>query len=107
MRRMSCESPRSGAAMSQALTADGFMGLDSDLSLWASVNQSVSAESTAANDSDSPDQRRASWMAAAQAGDRRAYEKVLADSIGLIRAAARRQGVTQDQLDDVVQETLI
>ncbi|MEO8810538.1 MAG: sigma-70 family RNA polymerase sigma factor [Rhodanobacter sp.] len=46
-------------------------------------------------------------MAAAQAGDRRAYEKVLADSVSLIRAAARRQGVPFDHLDDVVQETLL
>ncbi|HEY0198956.1 MAG TPA: sigma-70 family RNA polymerase sigma factor [Rhodanobacter sp.] len=46
-------------------------------------------------------------MAAAQAGDRRAYEKVLADSVALIRIAARRQGVAVDHLDDVVQETLI
>jgi RNA polymerase sigma-70 factor (ECF subfamily) len=46
-------------------------------------------------------------MAAAQAGDRRAYEKLLADSVALIRAVARRQGVAQDQLDDVVQETLL
>ncbi|MEO7066915.1 MAG: sigma-70 family RNA polymerase sigma factor [Rhodanobacter sp.] len=46
-------------------------------------------------------------MVAAQAGDRRAYEKLLADSIGLIRAVARRQGVAVDHLDDVVQETLI
>jgi RNA polymerase sigma-70 factor (ECF subfamily) len=46
-------------------------------------------------------------MAAAQAGDRRAYEKLLADSIALIRIAARRQGVAVDHLDDVVQETLI
>lgn len=46
-------------------------------------------------------------MAAAQAGDRRAYERVLADSVALIRAVARRQGVAQDQLDDVVQETLL
>jgi RNA polymerase sigma factor (sigma-70 family) len=61
----------------------------------------------AAHDSDSPDLRRAAWMAAAQGGDRRAYEKVLADSVSLIRAAARRQGVAQDRLDDVVQETLI
>ncbi|HUH56154.1 MAG TPA: sigma-70 family RNA polymerase sigma factor [Rhodanobacter sp.] len=53
------------------------------------------------------DQRRAAWMAAAQAGDRVAYEKLLADSIPLIRAAARRQGVTRDHVDDVVQETLI
>lgn len=46
-------------------------------------------------------------MAAAQAGDRRAYERVLADSVALIRAVARRQGVAHDQLDDVVQETLL
>ncbi|MGH8233316.1 MAG: RNA polymerase sigma factor [Rhodanobacteraceae bacterium] len=46
-------------------------------------------------------------MAAAQAGDRRLYERLLADSVALIRAVARRQGVTQDHLDDVVQETLI
>ncbi|MGH8114891.1 MAG: sigma factor, partial [Rhodanobacteraceae bacterium] len=46
-------------------------------------------------------------MAAAQAGDRCIYEKLLADSVALIRAVARRRGVAQDQLDDVVQETLI
>ena len=46
-------------------------------------------------------------MAAAQAGDRLAYEKVLADSIALIRSTARRQGVDPGQVDDVVQETLI
>lgn len=46
-------------------------------------------------------------MAAAQAGDRRAYERVLAGSVALIRAVARRQGVATDGLDDVVQETLI
>ncbi|TNY26193.1 sigma-70 family RNA polymerase sigma factor [Fulvimonas soli] len=46
-------------------------------------------------------------MAAAQAGDRRAYERVLADSVPLIRAVARRQGVPADALDDVVQETLL
>ncbi|WP_114239466.1 sigma-70 family RNA polymerase sigma factor [Dyella sp. C9] len=46
-------------------------------------------------------------MAAAQGGDRLAYERVLGESVALIRAAARRQGVGVDQLDDVVQETLI
>ncbi|MBU6246727.1 MAG: sigma-70 family RNA polymerase sigma factor [Xanthomonadaceae bacterium] len=46
-------------------------------------------------------------MAAAQSGDRVAYERVLGESVGLIRAVARRQGVPPDQLDDVVQETLI
>jgi RNA polymerase sigma-70 factor (ECF subfamily) len=46
-------------------------------------------------------------MAAAQAGDRRAYERVLADSVALVRSVARRQGVPVDALDDVVQETLL
>ncbi|MEO5829651.1 MAG: sigma-70 family RNA polymerase sigma factor [Rhodanobacter sp.] len=67
----------------------------------------VSVDITQPGDTESPDQRRAAWMAAAQAGERRAYEKLLADSVALIRAAARRQGVAQNHLDDVVQETLI
>ncbi|MEO7052251.1 MAG: sigma-70 family RNA polymerase sigma factor [Rhodanobacter sp.] len=46
-------------------------------------------------------------MAAAQAGDRRAYEKLLGDSVALIRTTAKRQGVAFDHLDDVVQETLL
>ncbi|WP_266183106.1 RNA polymerase sigma factor [Dyella humicola] len=46
-------------------------------------------------------------MAAAQDGDKRAYERVLASSVPLIRAAARRRGVAVDTLDDVVQETLL
>lgn len=46
-------------------------------------------------------------MAAAQAGDRLAYERVLADSVALVRAVARRHGVPHDQLDDAVQETLL
>lgn len=93
--------------MSYVLTATGPMSLDSGLSPWAGLGRTVAADSIAANDSETPDQRRAAWMAAAQAGDRRAYEKLLADSIGMIRAAARRQGVAHDHLDDVVQETLI
>ncbi len=46
-------------------------------------------------------------MAAAQAGDQRAYTRVLNASVALIRAVARRQGVAVDTLDDVVQETLL
>ena len=91
--------------MQWALTATGPMAFDDDVSLWASADTSVDTESAKA--SEVPAQRRADWMAAAQAGDRRAYERVLADSIGLIRAVAHRQGVPHDQLDDVVQETLI
>ena len=93
--------------MPHSLTANGFMGLDSALPPWTSVRKIVQAEATTASASESPDQRRARLMAAAQSGDRRAYERVLADSILLIRVAARRQGVAADRLDDVVQETLI
>lgn len=46
-------------------------------------------------------------MAAAQAGDQRAYSRLLTESVALIRAVARRQGVAVDALDDVVQETLL
>ncbi len=93
--------------MPQTLTATGLLGLDGRHLTWTSAKPAVQADASAAPASESPDQRRAAWMAAAQAGDRRAYEKLLADSVGLIRAAARRQGVALDRLDDVVQETLI
>jgi len=65
----------------------------------------VSAEPASA--SEQADQQRRAWMAAAQAGDRQAYERVLADSVALIRGVARRRGVPVDAQDDVVQETLI
>lgn len=60
-----------------------------------------------ASASEPADQQRRAWMAAAQAGDRRAYERVLGDSVALIRSVARRRGVAIDALDDVVQETLL
>jgi RNA polymerase sigma-70 factor (ECF subfamily) len=53
------------------------------------------------------DLRRSAWMAAAQAGDRSAYEALLRDSVPIIQAVARRQGVPSDQVDDVVQEVLL
>ncbi len=46
-------------------------------------------------------------MSAAQAGDRSAYETLLRECIPLIRAVASRQGVPRDQIEDVVQETLL
>jgi RNA polymerase sigma factor (sigma-70 family) len=92
--------------MSQALTVSTFMGLDSGLSHRAGRFQTMPV-APAADSTQTPDQRRAAWMAAAQAGDRRVYEKLLADSVSLIRAAARRRGVAPDHVDDVVQETLI
>nr|WP_019465315.1 sigma-70 family RNA polymerase sigma factor [Dyella japonica] len=60
-----------------------------------------------ASTGDLQERQRAAWMAAAQGGDRRAYERVLASSVPLIRTVARRQGVAVDLLDDVVQETLL
>lgn len=93
--------------MSQALTATGFLSVDSGRSQRVSLPRNVSAEFAPASVSATPDQRRAAWMAAAQAGDRRAYEKLLADSVALIRTTAKRQGVAFDHLDDVVQETLL
>jgi RNA polymerase sigma factor (sigma-70 family) len=53
------------------------------------------------------DRKRAAWMAAAQVGDRVAYEKLLHDCIPLIKRVARGQGVPFDCIDDVVQETLL
>lgn len=90
-------------ALMPGLTATGLMVPDACFPSRASAEPAVPAESA----SDTPERRRAAWMAAAQAGDRRAYERVLADSVALIRAVARRQGVAYDQLDDVVQETLL
>lgn len=87
----------------RGLTATGLMVPDVCFPIRASIDHAVPADPA----SDSPERRRAAWMAAAQAGDRRAYERVLADSVGLIRAVARRQGVQHDALDDVVQETLL
>lgn len=59
------------------------------------------------SDNQQADLRRAAWMREAQAGDRAAYERVLGESVGIVRSVARRQGVPVDILDDVVQETLI
>jgi len=53
------------------------------------------------------DRRRAALMAAAQAGDRTAYEALLRECVGLIQAIAYRQGVPADRVDDVVQETML
>lgn len=65
----------------------------------------VPAESI--NPREQADRQRAGWMAAAQAGDRRAFERVLAESVVLIRRVAQRKGVADGSVDDVVQETLI
>ncbi len=87
------------------MTADGSVVLDGGLPPRRDRRTAVSVERASA--SEQADRQRAAWMAAAQAGDRRAYERVLADSVALVRAVARRHGVGMDALDDVVQETLI
>jgi len=46
-------------------------------------------------------------MAAAQSGDRAAYEALLRDCVPIIKMVARRLGVPDDQADDVVQEVLL
>ena len=53
------------------------------------------------------DLRRSAQMAAAQAGDRAAYEALLRDCVPLIRAVALRQGVGADHVEDVVQDVLL
>lgn len=53
------------------------------------------------------DLRRSAQMAAAQAGDRAAYEALLRDCVPLIKAIAGRQGVPRDRRDDVVQDVLL
>jgi RNA polymerase sigma factor (sigma-70 family) len=60
-----------------------------------------------AQKTNSSDQRRSALMAAAQAGDRAAYESLLRDCVPTIKMVARRQGVPDDQTDDVVQEVLL
>jgi RNA polymerase sigma-70 factor (ECF subfamily) len=56
---------------------------------------------------DQADRRLGGLMAAAQAGDRAAYDTLLRDSVPLIRAVARGRGVPAGMLDDAVQETLL
>ena len=53
------------------------------------------------------DRQRAAWMAAAQVGDRVAYERLLHDCIPFIERVARGQGARFDCIDDIVQETLL
>jgi RNA polymerase sigma factor (sigma-70 family) len=56
---------------------------------------------------DELEQRLAPLMVAAQRGDAPAYRTLLRDSVAVIAAVARRQGVPPDRVDDVVQEVLI
>jgi RNA polymerase sigma-70 factor (ECF subfamily) len=53
------------------------------------------------------DLRRSAQMAAAQGGDRAAYEALLRDCVPVIKAVAGRRGVPPDRSDDVVQDVLL
>jgi RNA polymerase sigma factor (sigma-70 family) len=53
------------------------------------------------------DRRLTAAMAAAQEGDRAAYETVLRDCVPIVQRIARRQGAAADFLDDVVQDVLV
>src|ERR1700723_1267015 len=53
------------------------------------------------------DLRRSAQVAAAQAGDRAAYEALLREFVSLIKIFAAAQGVPPDQIDDVVQNVLL
>ncbi|MEO6394315.1 MAG: RNA polymerase sigma factor [Devosia sp.] len=53
------------------------------------------------------DRRLAAAMAAAQSGDRAAYETVLRHCVPIVERIARHQGATADFLDDVVQDVLM
>jgi RNA polymerase sigma factor (sigma-70 family) len=46
-------------------------------------------------------------MGLALNGDKNAYERVLHESVGIIRAVARRNGAPPDRVDDVIQDVLI
>jgi RNA polymerase sigma factor (sigma-70 family) len=91
--------------MHQALTAADAMVCDAPP--FGSGGGLVTVRDAGKDAEVATDARRAAWMAAAQAGDRAAYEQVLAESVSLIRAVARRRGVPHDHLDDVVQDTLV
>ncbi len=53
------------------------------------------------------DRALASLMVAAQDGDKAAYARLLRDCEPVIRRAARRVGIVDDRLEDVVQDTLL
>ncbi len=55
----------------------------------------------------SDDRRWSALMAAAQTGDRTAYEALLDACIPFIKRVVRRTGVRPDRVDDVVQDVLL
>lgn len=53
------------------------------------------------------DGRWEAWMVAAQAGDARAYDRLLRDCLPLLRAIARRRIRDSHEAEDAVQDTLL
>jgi len=58
-------------------------------------------------DGTEPDRRWSQLMAAAQQGDRAAYDRLLREILPFIRALAARQHRMQDRVEDVVQDVLL
>ncbi len=56
---------------------------------------------------DAVERRRAGWMAAAQAGDGAAYAALLRECAPLVRAIARRRGLSPERAEDAVQDVLL
>jgi RNA polymerase sigma factor (sigma-70 family) len=75
-------------------------------SSWAAGAERGMAEGKTQR-SNPDDLKRSAWMAAAQAGDRLAYEALLRDCVPIIQSVARRVRVPPDQIDDVVQDVLL
>ena len=65
------------------------------------MERDIPARSTAA------DTTWSTLMAAAQKGDRAAYERLLGDCIPHVKRVVRRTGVRPESVDDVVQDVLI
>ncbi|HET7804783.1 MAG TPA: sigma-70 family RNA polymerase sigma factor [Pseudolabrys sp.] len=58
-------------------------------------------------DATNTDRHWSALMAAAQSGDSVSYQALLRGCIPVIKAIARRRGITADRIDDVVQDVLL
>ncbi len=70
------------------------------------LNRSGMASGASSSGTD-VDRRWSAMMAAAQAGDRIAYETLLRDCVPHVKKVVRRTGIHPDAVDDVVQEVLL
>lgn len=77
------------------------------LGLMDTVSYREPVMSKAKGAADDFDRRLSQLMIAVQAGDRRAYGELLRDCEPFIRRVSRRAGVSDDRINDVVQETLL